>query len=412
MKVLTNIDMNKNEVQNIRLHNVVGNPNNLVKGQMWIDTTNNVNKVKYYDGTNIITLGEINFETSTSNIKMNGTTASVGSLNTVARADHIHPSDTSRVPTTRTINGLALSSNITLTGQDILLEPSLNPSTNDTIAEKFKAFKQSVDPAVDIVNHLLDQTSDDILAPVTQDLSEVKDTVDTLGDAAFLDVSGSISSPGSTSTVPTCKAVVDYVSSAAGAVDAMRFKGTVGTGGTVTTLPTSGVNIGDTYRVITASTYAGQVCEVGDLIIAITATPTWTVAQTNIDGAITSITGTSPVSVTGSGSSRTISVSNATTATAGLMSSYDKSKLNRLRSTYMYTVYNPALTSSGGVCYWVLDGAEQQALEYAHIDIYDEDGNLVLTDVNYTYNSFTISIISESNIPANKYSAIITGMGW
>lgn len=44
------------------------------------------------------------FETSTSNIKMDGT-ASVGSLSTVARADHIHPSDTSKqdvLPTTST----------------------------------------------------------------------------------------------------------------------------------------------------------------------------------------------------------------------------------------------------------------------------------------------------------------------
>ena len=44
------------------------------------------------------------FETSTSNIKMDGT-ASVGALSTVARADHIHPSDTSKqdvLPTTST----------------------------------------------------------------------------------------------------------------------------------------------------------------------------------------------------------------------------------------------------------------------------------------------------------------------
>lgn len=39
-----------------------------------------------------------NFETSTSNIKINGS-VSVGALGTVARADHIHPTDTSREPT-------------------------------------------------------------------------------------------------------------------------------------------------------------------------------------------------------------------------------------------------------------------------------------------------------------------------
>lgn len=74
--------------------------------------------------------------------------------------------------------------------------------------------------------------------------------------------------------------------------DAMIFKGTIGTGGTVSALP----NIHDTgwtYRVITAGTYAGQQCEVGDLIISLTenyngttSDSYWTVAQTNIDGAV------------------------------------------------------------------------------------------------------------------------------
>lgn len=46
-----------------------------------------------------------NFETSTSNIKMDGT-ASVGSSNNVARADHIHPSDTSKQDTLSSTNKL------------------------------------------------------------------------------------------------------------------------------------------------------------------------------------------------------------------------------------------------------------------------------------------------------------------
>lgn len=106
--------------------------------------------------------------------------------------------------------------------------------------------------------------------------------------------------------LPTCEAVADYVSSQIAAVDAMRFKGTVGVGGDVTALPTSNVKVGDTYRVITAGTYAGQTCEVGDLIIATATTPTWTVAQTNIDGAITSLVEGNGIDITGSGSSRMI----------------------------------------------------------------------------------------------------------
>ena len=84
----------------------------------------------------------------------------------------------------------------------------------------------------------------------------------------------------------------DYADTILGANDAMVFKGTLGTGGTVTALPTT-YQTGWTYRVITAGNYAGQQCEVGDLIIAIAdatddgSNADWTIAQTNIDGAVT-----------------------------------------------------------------------------------------------------------------------------
>lgn len=111
----------------------------------------------------------------------------------------------------------------------------------------------------------------------------------------------------------TGKAIYDYVGDAIAASDAMIFKGTIGTGGTVTALPTT-YKTGWTYRVITAGAYAGQKCEVGDLIIALVdrdgtgnLDSDWTVAQTNIDGAITDIEGDAPILVDGSGVSRTIS---------------------------------------------------------------------------------------------------------
>lgn len=63
----------------------------------------------------------------------------------------------------------------------------------------------------------------------------------------------------------------------------LKIKGSIGTGGTVTALPSSNT-VGDAYRVITAGTYASQTCEVGDLLIAITAN-TWMVLQNNIDAA-------------------------------------------------------------------------------------------------------------------------------
>lgn len=53
----------------------------------------------------------------------------------------------------------------------------------------------------------------------------------------------------------------------------MVYKGTLGTGGTITALPVDGsADIGDTYKVITAGTYAGTAADVGDVFICQTKT--------------------------------------------------------------------------------------------------------------------------------------------
>ena len=74
----------------------------------------------------------------------------------------------------------------------------------------------------------------------------------------------------------------------------VRPCGTVGTGGTVEALPADSYKLGDLYVVKTGGTYAGQVCEPGDLILCIkdhaeegTADTDWTVIQNNIDRAVT-----------------------------------------------------------------------------------------------------------------------------
>ncbi len=115
-----------------------------------------------------------------------------------------------------------------------------------------------------------------------------------------------------------------YADGLLAANDAMVFKGTIGSSGaTVTTLPTTGYSAGWTYRVITAGTYAGKVCEVGDLIISVKDGPAsgtsvvnddWTVAQTNIDGAVTTSSTLTANTLTLGGGNRTItSLANGST---------------------------------------------------------------------------------------------------
>ena len=162
MKYLTDINLNQNELQNGVIQNVSGNVSTPKAGQIWFDSSNGVKKLKYYDGTNTLIIGE-----------------------------------------------------------------------------------------------------------------------------------STISSNSTSQSVPTTQAVASFVGDAIAATDAMVFKGTLGTGGTITALPTT-YETGWTYRIITAGTYAGQACEVGDLIIAIVdrsgsgnLDSDWTVAQTNIGGAAT-----------------------------------------------------------------------------------------------------------------------------
>lgn len=60
---------------------------------------------------------------TTTTPKMDGT-AAIGSETKFAAGDHVHPSDTSRVPTTRKVNNKALSADITLSASDVSAIPA------------------------------------------------------------------------------------------------------------------------------------------------------------------------------------------------------------------------------------------------------------------------------------------------
>lgn len=103
----------------------------------------------------------------------------------------------------------------------------------------------------------------------------------------------------SSTKLATTAFVQNAISDASGA---MVFKGTIGTNGTAgTTLPTTGVKVGDTYKIITAGTYAGQAAKAGDLFIATATTPTWAYVPSGDEGngTVTSVTikATGPIAI-------------------------------------------------------------------------------------------------------------------
>lgn len=110
----------------------------------------------------------------------------------------------------------------------------------------------------------------------------------------------------STTQIATTEFVTNAVAQGFIANDAMVFKGLIGSNQPITQLPTSGYNAGWTYRVANAGIFAGEYCEVGDLLIAINDGPAsgssvintdWGKVEHNIDGAVFRGSGASNSSV-------------------------------------------------------------------------------------------------------------------
>ena len=106
-----------------------------------------------------------------------------------------------------------------------------------------------------------------------------------------------------------------------GITGAMVYKGVVNAN---TDLPDSDVQAGWTYVVGTVGTYAGQACEVGDMIIAKDSTPTWNIINgenqvTNAGATITAGAGTATTIATVDGTNITAQVS-VTAGTATIAS--------------------------------------------------------------------------------------------
>ena len=124
--------------------------------------------------------------------------------------------------------------------------------------------------------------------------------------SAYLDTDGTLAGNSDTK-VATQKAVKTYADALIAANQAMVFKGTVGTGGTLTIAAFNALttySTGWTYTVTQAGTLRGNVCETGDTIIAVAsrsgsgaADADWTVVQANLDGIVIGPTSATDASI-------------------------------------------------------------------------------------------------------------------
>ena len=305
---LVDINLNKNELQNAIIQNLASNPSNPKPGQVYFNTT--TNRFRVYTGIEWSEMGtgggtvtSVDAANTDGSLTISGNPITSSGTITVNHTNTISAVTTSGIYPIKvdanghiTETGTALG-NVSTTAAGLLPEfSSTNQSstavtTNDYVWDA-TTNKYSKLPA----NAFKDTTYTDGTAGYTlkakQDSegNQINTTYAPLASPAF---TGTPTAPKATAGDNSDQiATTSFVSEALGAVSgAMHFKGTVGTGGTAgTSLPTSGVTIGDTYKVVTKGTYAGQTAGVGDLFIATAATPTWAYVPSGDDAAVTSIT--------------------------------------------------------------------------------------------------------------------------
>lgn len=108
---------------------------NMLVGNVTVSADTKTDTIEFIAGSNVTITADATNDTITiastdttytpaSATPLMDGTAVVGTSAKYAREDHVHPTDTSRVPTTRTVNGYALSSDISLSASDVSAIPT------------------------------------------------------------------------------------------------------------------------------------------------------------------------------------------------------------------------------------------------------------------------------------------------
>lgn len=175
------------------------------------------------------------------NNKQTGTDASGQTVNTT----EVDPNPINLIASTGLTITKDATGNIVFTGSGNYVEFSSdfdnNGNLNLALKDTVGTILTPADPVIPTITYGKTSTSDAIFASGT----------------AVLDVY-------------TTGQVDTLISNQLKALDAMTFRGTLGAtaGATVSTLPTTNVQNGDTYKVVTAAMYNGQNCRIGDMFIA------------------------------------------------------------------------------------------------------------------------------------------------
>lgn len=313
MLFLTNINLNKNELQNAVIQNLVADPQNGKPGQIYYNSQ--AKTLKQFDGTtwNVVgkeltpatyaALGGVIVDQDTLTVDSTGKVAvKVPTDNNFSNTlknkldgieagaevnviEGISVNGTELTPDANKVVDIDLSDYGTVKSIRIQATSPVQSSVNTAQTESLNTTISLADNYGDTKNPYASKTANYVLAapngsngvPTFRKLvaADVPDLSSTYLSKSGGTMSGAIAmgsneitglaTPSNDADAATKKYVDDAIN---GLPEPMVFKGTLGTGGTITTLPTAAVeNVGWTYKVITEGTYAGQPAKLGDLFI-------------------------------------------------------------------------------------------------------------------------------------------------
>ena len=266
MKFLTNIDLNKNQIINVAVHNNAGNPSSPVAGQIYFDTTTGVKTLYLYNGTAWVDIlgGDISSVVAGAGLTGGGVTGDVTLDINVDNATVEISSDILRVKdlgiTTAKLNDGAVTT-IKLGDNQVTLA-KLAQAVNNTV-----------------LGNTSGATANVSLVTIVTDLASASST-----------------------TLATSSAIKTYIDAQVGGLG--NLEGAWSTaGGTfpVGSTPVAGTKKGDYWYVSVAGTVGGVAFNVGDVIIAkidsasTTLASDWIQLEVNRDQATESVLGVSRI---------------------------------------------------------------------------------------------------------------------
>lgn len=332
---LTDLNLNQNELQNAVIQNLASDPSSPYPGQTYFNTT--TNRFRVYNGTTwdeMGTGGGTVTSVAAQNATNGGLTVSGSPITSTGTLTIGHTNVLDSAQTTQAIYPIKYDKNGHITAAGTAFDPNtkqnslnanqlaaVNSGITSTKVNTYDGYSSQIAGKQAIIDDLddirsgaaagataLQSETDPVFSAsaaagikstditawngkqnAISDLETIRSgaaagatavqpgTLTNYAPIASPALTGTPTAPTATAgTSSTQIATTEFVTNAiSGVSGAMYFKGTIGAGGTAgSSLPTSGVKAGDTYKVASAGTYANQAAKVGDLFIATAETPT------------------------------------------------------------------------------------------------------------------------------------------